>query len=64
MKDKYVHIYNILIVLITNIDFRLYNQQVKTDGSLKKVFELFQDIMYLYDKSPFETHFNKMYLFE
>lgn len=38
MKSTYVRLYNILITIIGNVDFKLYSMQVKTDKTLKKIF--------------------------
>jgi len=40
MRNTYVDIYNILITLIVNVDFKLYGQEVKQDKSLNKIFEI------------------------
>lgn len=64
MRDTYVEVYNILVTMIANIDFKLYGQEVKQDKPLKAIFELIQDILYLFDQCPFDSHFNKLYLFE
>lgn len=63
-RGLYVEVYNILVTIITNIDFKLYSQEVKQDKSLNVMFEIMQDILYLFDQSPFDSHFNKLYLFE
>lgn len=64
MRHLYVAIYNIVITLLGNVDLRLYSQDVKQSGSLRQVFDLIKDILGLFDKSPFDAHFEKLYLFE
>lgn len=64
MRHLYVDIYNILITLLCNVDFRLYSQDVKQGNSLKQVIDLIKDVLALFDGSPFDGHFEKQYLIE
>ena len=58
--SNYKNMYNTIILILTNIDFRLYSQSESTNN----IFTLIRQILAFFTNCPFDEYFKNHYLLE